>query len=282
MIRMDENKDDIPEEKLFSLKLKNYLKNLFTFSQYSKKTLIYITLFMVLVIFSLFLLYYNYFVQPQFLYRLVINWFVNPVSELGIIGILLFILIMAFQGLLVPIPSELVLLATGMIWGVFGGGVFGVIGSMAAAILCFYVSKKGGRPIVEKLVGKSAISMADHFIHKYGMSAIIIARFLPFVAFDPVSYASGLVDMDIKKYSIGSLIGSIPRAFFYSWLGSALIISYGIEPPINLEELPFAVIDSLSSTFNIILLIILGVLVLMFVLYYFIGKFYEKKSNDQI
>jgi uncharacterized membrane protein YdjX (TVP38/TMEM64 family) len=123
--------------------------------------------------------------------------------------------------------------------------------------------------------------MADHFIHKYGMSAIIIARFLPFVAFDPISYASGLVDMDVKKYSIGSLIGSIPRAFFYSWLGSALIISYGVEPPINLEELPFAVIDSLSSTFNAILLIILGILVLMFVIYYVIGKFYEKKRKDQ-
>ena len=278
---MEENKTENPSKESFSLKLKAYLKNLFNFSQYNKKTIIYIIIFIALVVFSVFLLYYNYFVDSQFLYRLVINWFVNPVFELGIFGILLFILIMAFQGLLVPIPSELVLLATGMIWGVFGGGIFGVIGSMAAAILCFYVSKKGGRPIAEKLVGKSAINMADHFIHKYGMSAIIIARFLPFVAFDPISYASGLVDMDVKKYSIGSLIGSIPRAFFYSWLGSALIISYGVEPPINLEELPFAVIDSLSSTFNAILLIILGILVLMFVFYYIIGKLYEKKRKEQ-
>jgi len=277
---MEENNTQKPLEETFSFKLKSYFKNLLNFSQYSKKTLVYIFIFIALIVLSFFLLYYNYFVDSQFLYRLVINWFVNPVSELGFLGILLFILIMAFQGLLVPIPSELVLLATGMIWGVFGGGIFGIIGSMAAAILCFYVSKKGGRPIAEKLVGKSAINMADHFIHKYGMGAIIIARFLPFVAFDPVSYASGLVDMDIKKYSIGSLIGSIPRAFFYSWLGSALIISYGIEPPINLEELPFAVIDSLSSTFNIILLIILGILVLMFVLYYIIGKLYEKKRKE--
>ncbi|TFG15934.1 MAG: DedA family protein [Promethearchaeota archaeon] len=278
---MEENNAQNSSEERRSLKLKRYMKNLFNFSEYTKKTLIYIIIFIALVVFSVFLLYYNYFVDSQFLYRLVINWFVNPVFELGIIGIFIFILIMAFQGLLVPIPSELVLLATGMIWGVFGGGIFGIIGSMAAAILCFYVSKKGGRPIAEKLVGKSAITMADHFIHKYGMSAIIIARFLPFVAFDPISYASGLVDMDIKKYSIGSLIGSIPRAFFYSWLGSALIISYGVEPPINLEELPFAVIDSLSSTFNAILLIILGILVLMFVVYYIIGKFYEKKNKVQ-
>ena len=277
---MEENNGQEPPEETFSFKLKKYFKNLFNFSQYSKKTLLYIVIFIILVIVSLFLLYYSFFIDKQFLYRLVINFFVNPIIDLGFIGILLFILIMAFQGLLVPIPSELVLLATGMIWGVLGGGFFGIIGSMAAASLCFYISKKGGRPIAEKLVGKSAINMADHFIHKYGMSAIIIARFLPVVAFDPISYASGLVDMDFKKYIIGTFIGSIPRAFFYSWLGFLLISSYGVSPPIDLEKLPFEVIDNLSSSFNIILLIILAFLVLLFVIYYVIGKRYEKRKKS--
>jgi uncharacterized membrane protein YdjX (TVP38/TMEM64 family) len=277
---MEQNSDQDSEEETFSFKLKKYFKNLLNFSQYSKKTIFYISIFIVLIIFSVILLYINYFVDSQFLYRLVITLFVNPVYELGFFGILLFILIMAFQGLLVPIPSEIVLLATGMIWGLFGGGIMGIIGSMAAAILCFYISKKGGRPLAEKLIGKSAINMADHFIHKYGMSAIIIARFLPFVAFDPISYASGIVDMDIKKYSLGSFIGSIPRSFFYSWLGSALITSYGVTPPINLNELPFEVIESLSASFNGILLIILAVLVLMFVIYYVVGKLYEKRHTN--
>lgn len=277
---MEENNGQEPQEETFSFKLKRYFKNLFNFSQYTKKTLFYIVIFIILVVVSLFLLYYSFFIDKQFLYRLVINFFVNPIIDLGFIGILLFILIMAFQGLLVPIPSELVLLTTGMIWGVIGGGIFGVIGSMAAASLCFYVSKKGGRPIAVKLVGKSAINMADHFIHKYGMSAIIIARFLPVVAFDPISYASGLVDMDFKKYIIGSFIGSIPRAFFYSWLGFLLISSYGVSPPIDLEKLPIEVIDNLSLSFNIILIIILGVLALLFVIYYAIGRRYEKGKKS--
>lgn len=279
---MEENNTEAPEEDSFSLKLRTYIKNLLNFSQYSKKTLFYISIFIALVIFSLILLYYNYFVDPQFLYTIVINFFVNPIYELGIIGILLFIIIMAFQGLLVPIPSELVLLATGMIWGLLGGGIFGIIGSMAAALLCFYLSKKGGRPLAEKLVGSNAINMADHFIHKYGTSAIIIARFLPFIAFDPISYASGLVDMNVKKYTLGSLIGSIPRAFFYSWLGSTLITTYGVTLPINIGELPEDVIDNLSASFNGILLLILVVLLIMFASYYIIGKLYEKKKEKKI
>lgn len=277
---MEQNSDQDPAKEKFSNKFKRYIKNLFDFSQYEKKTIIYMIIFIALVVFSVYLLFYTYFIDSQFLYKLVINWFVNPVYELGIFGIFLFILIMALQGLLVPIPSEIVLLATGMIWGLFLGGIMGVIGSMAAAILCFYVSKKGGRPLAEKLVGKSAINMADHFIHKYGMGAIIVARFLPFIAFDPISYASGIVDLDVKKYSFGSFIGSIPRAFFYSWLGSFLIASYGVSPPINIDELPQSVVDNLTASFNGILLIILAILASIFVVYYVIGKLYEKRHTN--
>ena len=172
----------------------------------------------------MFLLYYNYFVDNTFIYVLIADWFVNPIYELEIIGIFLFIAIMAIQGLIVPIPSELVLLATGMIWGWLLGGFMGLIGSMCAGLLCFYVSKKGGRPLAKKFVGENAIDMADDLIHKYGIKAIIISRFIPFISFDVISYASGLVDIDVKKYSIGTLIGSVFRAFFYSVWGFLLNI----------------------------------------------------------
>ena len=275
------NTEDKPinEKDSFSSKLKKYIKNLFDFSTYDTQTKFYVAIFLFLFAISLYLLYYIYFVDPTFLYRIVVEWFVNPIFLLGIIGIFLFIAIMAIQGLLVPIPSEIVLLAAGIIWGFIMGGIMGVIGSMAAAIVCYYVSKRGGRPVAEKFVGESALNMADDLIQKYGTGAIVVARFLPFVAFDPISYASGLVEMDIKKYSLGTFLGSIPRAFFYSWLGASL----GIRPPIDFDELPLAQIEAQAALFNNILLIILAVLAVMFVAYYLFSKYWEKKripSND--
>ncbi len=275
------NTEDKPinEKDSFSGKLKKYIKNLFDFSTYDTQTKFYVAIFLFLFAISVYLLYYIYFVDPTFLYRIVVEWFVNPIFLLGIIGIFLFIAIMAIQGLIVPIPSEIVLLAAGIIWGVIMGGIMGVIGSMAAAILCYYVSKRGGRPIAEKFVGVSALNMADDLIQKYGTGAIVVARFLPFVAFDPISYGSGLVEMDVKKYSLGTFLGSIPRAFFYSWLGASL----GIRPPIDFDELPLAQIEAQAALFNNILLIILAVLAVMFVTYYLFSKYWEKKripSND--
>ncbi|MFX1571364.1 MAG: TVP38/TMEM64 family protein [Promethearchaeota archaeon] len=143
-----------------------------------------------------------------------VEWFVNPVYALGFWGAALFIIIMGLQGLIIPLPSEIVLLATGMIWGLVLGGFMGVIGSMCAAILCFYLSRRGRRPLVKRFIGEKALGLADNFIKKYGTRAIILARFLPFIAFDPISYASGLVEMDIKKYLSGTLLGSFRERSF--------------------------------------------------------------------
>ncbi len=273
---INNTKKNSEDKKPFSVKLKNYLKNLFDFSQLDKKTILYIIVFIFLIVISMVLLFYNYFVDRTFIYTLVADLFVNPIHQLGFVGIFLFIAVMAIQGLLVPIPSEIILLSTGMIWGWALGGFFGIIGSMAAALLCFYISKKGGRPLVKKFVGENAINMADDLIQKYGIKVIIISRFIPFISFDVISYASGLVDIDVKTYSVGTLIGSIFRAFFYSIWGALL----GFNPPIDTTDV--GLIEAQADVFNWILLIVLGILVIMFFAYYFTAKFYEKKKQQKI
>ncbi len=270
---IDKTEKEKETKKSFITKLKNYLRNIFDFSQLDKKTILYIVIFIFLIVISIALLYYNYFVDKTFIYTLVAEWFVNPIHELGFIGIFLFIAVMAIQGLLVPIPSEIVLLATGMIWGWALGGFLGIIGSMSAALLCFYVSRKGGRPLVKKFVGENAINMADELIQKHGIKVIIISRLIPFISFDVISYASGLVDIDVKKYSIGTLIGSIFRAFFYSIWGALL----NFDPPIDTSNIKL--MEAQADVFNWILLIVLAILALMFLAYFFTAKYYEKKKQ---
>ena len=105
------------------------------------------------------------------------------------------------------------------------------------------------------------------------LKVIIISRFIPFISFDVISYASGLVDIDVKTYSVGTLIGSIFRAFFYSIWGALL----GFNPPIDTTDV--GLIEAQADVFNWILLIVLGILIIMFLAYYFTAKFYEKKKN---
>ncbi|TFF99465.1 MAG: TVP38/TMEM64 family protein [Promethearchaeota archaeon] len=260
-------------------KIKAYFKNLVDFSSYDTKTILFMLLMLILVGISLYLVYILLFVDSTILYRIVVEWFVKPIYDLGFWGIFLFIGIMGIQGLLVPIPSEIVLLSTGMIWGWFWGGIFGIIGSVAAGVLCYYISRQGGRPLAEKFVGETAIDMADTFIHKYGTGAILFARFLPFIAFDPISYASGIVDLDVKKYTLATFVGSIPRAFFYSFLGSTL----GINPAtIDFASLPLAQVEQQSAFFNSVLIIIAIVLLAIFAAYYLTSWYWKRKMSADV
>ena len=107
---MSENETQINEKKSFFIKFKVYIKNLFDFSYYSVKTLIFIIIFVVLTIISLWLLWFIYFGGGEtFLLTFVVESLINPLFRLGVLGILIFIVIMAIQGLLIPIPSEIIL-----------------------------------------------------------------------------------------------------------------------------------------------------------------------------
>jgi len=271
-----ENKEnEVFERKSFSDKLKNYFRNLLDFSQYDKKTIAYIIIFVAIMVVSVYTAYYIFFVDQTFLYRIVVEWIVNPIYILGFFGIFLFLLIMTLQGIIAPIPSEVVLIATGMIYGIFIGGIMGIIGSVTAGVFCFFLSRKGGRPIAEKFVGQNALLLIDELIHKYGSGIIVVARFLPFIPFDPVSYASGLVDMNPKKYTIATFLGSIPRAFFYAYLGASL----GIQPPVNISDLDPVQFANQAALFNTILLVIGIVLIAGFGLYYIYSLYWQKKKG---
>ncbi len=272
---MEEKKEEKADKESFSMKIKKYIKNLTDFSQYDKKTIFSIIVFAFLLVLSLGLLFYNYFIDTTFFYRIIITYFVNVIYGLGFFGYILYLGVMTIQALIVPIPSEIILLTAGIIWPFWIACVLAVVGSMISAMLAYYVGKKGGRPFAEKMVGESMLGIADNFIKKYDIWAIIIARFLPFIAFDPISYASGVVNMDAKKYALGTLIGAIPRAIFYVWLGSTL----GINPKTKIESLPMKKIEEQAAIFNNMLLIILGVLVIIFAFYYITNLILTNKKK---
>jgi len=119
------------------IKLKDLITR--TFKGHSKKTWIWITIFLIITAITVFLFYLQ-FQDETFLFGIVINYFAIPVLEMGVWGFLIFIIFMGIQGVLLPIPSELVLLSSGLIWGVLTGGILGIIGSMFAGALTYYIA----------------------------------------------------------------------------------------------------------------------------------------------
>lgn len=103
---------------------------------------------------------------------------------------------MILQSVAALLPAFVITFANAAIFGWINGAILSWISSMAGAILCFYIAKFLGRDTVEKLTSKFALKSVDKFFDTYGKYTILIARLLPFVSFDLISYAAGLTSMN--------------------------------------------------------------------------------------
>ncbi|OUM86158.1 MAG: hypothetical protein BAA01_01475 [Bacillus thermozeamaize] len=128
-------------------------------------------------------------------------------------------LLMVFQSVIAPLPAFVITFSNGLLFGWFWGAVLSWSSAMAGAVLCFYLAKFFGRPLVEKLVSRTALDWADRFFAQYGSYAIFIARLVPVVSFDLVSYAAGLTNVGFWHFFWATGLGQLPATLLYSYLG---------------------------------------------------------------
>ncbi|MDM0492122.1 TVP38/TMEM64 family protein [Clostridium perfringens] len=131
-------------------------------------------------------------------------------------------LLMVLQSVIAPIPAFLITLSNAAIFGWVKGAILSWSSAMAGAALCFYIARGLGRDAVEKLTSKFALKDIDGFFEKYGKHTILIARLLPFISFDLVSYAAGLTSMNFWSFFIATGIGQLPATIVYSYVGGML------------------------------------------------------------
>lgn len=129
-------------------------------------------------------------------------------------------LLMVLQSIAAPLPAFVVTFSNGLLFGWLWGAALSWSSAMAGAALCFFIARSLGRPAVEKLVGGStALEVSDRFFERFGKRAVLIARLLPFVSFDIISYGAGLTSMRFWPFFIATGIGQLPATLVYSYLG---------------------------------------------------------------
>ncbi len=94
-----------------------------------------------------------------------------------------------------------------------------LFGHVLAAAVCFGISRALGRVPVEVLVGKAGLESADRWFAKWGIYAVFVARLIPGIAFDVISYAAGLTRMRFRNFILATTLGIFPQTFLYSFLG---------------------------------------------------------------
>ena len=144
------------------------------------------------------------------------------VESYGSLAMLVSALLMILQSVIAPLPAFLLTFANANLFGWLQGAILSWSSAMAGATLCFYIARVLGRDAVEKLISKTGLQQIDEFFVRHGTKSVLIARLLPFISFDYVSYFAGLTPMRFRHFFVATGIGQLPATIVYSYVGGML------------------------------------------------------------
>ncbi|HEX6625325.1 MAG TPA: VTT domain-containing protein [Pyrinomonadaceae bacterium] len=124
---------------------------------------------------------------------------------------------------LLPVPSSLVMVAHGALFGVAGGTLLSLAGSLGAALVGCWIGRRGGRLLERavKTVKPDEAARADYLLRRWGALAIIVTRPVPLLA-ETVALLAGASRMSWGRVAAAALLGSLPPALLYALTGAAV------------------------------------------------------------
>jgi uncharacterized membrane protein YdjX (TVP38/TMEM64 family) len=121
---------------------------------------------------------------------------------------------------LLPVPSSLVMVAHGALFGVALGTLLSLLGSVGAAVFGFAIGRRGGK-LLERVVTREERTRADYLLSRWGALAIIVTRPVPLLA-ETVAIMAGASSLSWSKIVLAAFAGSLPPALLYALTGAAV------------------------------------------------------------
>lgn len=138
------------------------------------------------------------------------------------------IFIMIFQAVLAPLPAVIVTFANAALFGWVWGAAISWTGAMLGAMLCYAIALGLGHSLFQRHAPLEAARRLERASNRYGAWTIFIARLMPFVSFDAVSYAAGLLRLRFSTFLLATGIGQLPATIVYSMAGDFLAVDRGL------------------------------------------------------
>jgi len=168
------------------------------------------------------------------------------IASYGALAPVVSAILMVFQSVIAPLPAFLITFANGLLFGVWWGAALSWGSAMLGAALCFFLARLLGRPIVVKVLNESVVNTSDQFFQRYGKHAVLIARLVPVISFDAISYGAGLTSMRFLWFAVATGIGQLPATLLYSYLGDRLTGS------IKILFWTFGIVIAISITIGLV------------------------------
>jgi uncharacterized membrane protein YdjX (TVP38/TMEM64 family) len=140
-------------------------------------------------------------------------WLASATVAAAVVGITLLIV-----DVLLPVPSSLVMIALGSLFGLWVGAGLALIGTVGAGALGFGIGRRGSGPL-GRMIGQDERARADRLLDRWGLAAIALTRAVPILAETTVILA-GTSRIRWPAALAAVILGSIPVVLAFAWIGA--------------------------------------------------------------
>lgn len=121
--------------------------------------------------------------------------------------------------IVLPVPSSLVMVASGSLLGVLWGSLVALVGSLGGQWLGYELARRYGRAAAVRMVGPVELDRVGAVMARHGAVAVVVTRALPIVL-ETVSVVAGLAGMRRSTFLLAALAGTAPIVLVYAWAGA--------------------------------------------------------------
>jgi uncharacterized membrane protein YdjX (TVP38/TMEM64 family) len=121
---------------------------------------------------------------------------------------------------LLPVPSSIVMVLLGALFGAGAGAALSMIGRVGAAAAGFAIGRGGGQ-LLGRVSRPDERARADALLERWGWLAIVLSRPVPLLA-ESVMVLAGASPMRWRRALPAAALGSLPEAVVYGITGAAV------------------------------------------------------------
>jgi len=143
------------------------------------------------------------------------------VDRLGVLAPIGFFALAIIQIVGAPIPGYPVQVLGGALFGTWLGGIYNIIGMLAGGLISAWLSRRLGRPFVEKYVGTEQLVRYERVVKLETLGMWVILLTIPLGDFP--YYLAGLSRVKYNTLALAILLSRGPFTFVISWLGETSV-----------------------------------------------------------
>ncbi|MFB6171151.1 MAG: TVP38/TMEM64 family protein [Haloarculaceae archaeon] len=132
------------------------------------------------------------------------------VGQFGVWAPVAFVAVQALQVVVAPIPGQVTGFVAGYLFGPVTGTVYSVVGVTLGSALAFWLSRRFGRPYVERVVTPETLARFDALADRNATAGLFLAFLVPGLPDDALCFVGGLTDLPLRRLVLIALVGRAP------------------------------------------------------------------------